>query len=76
MRRIVAAEFMSLDGVIEAPDRWHPPYFNDEMGAAQTAIQAETDTILLGRRTYEEFAGVWPNRTAADTRPSSSRRPR
>jgi dihydrofolate reductase len=69
MRKIVAAEFMSLDGVIEGPDKWHFPYFNDEMGAAQMAIQAETDTILLGRRTYEEFAGVWPNRTAADTGP-------
>ena len=33
MRKIVAGLFISLDGVIEAPDQWHFPYFNDEMGA-------------------------------------------
>ena len=32
MRKIVAGLFMSLDGVVEAPETWHFPYFNDEMG--------------------------------------------
>jgi dihydrofolate reductase len=60
MRKIVAGLFISLDGVTEAPDRWHFPYFNDEMGAAVQAQVDAADTMLLGRRTYEEFAGFWP----------------
>jgi dihydrofolate reductase len=61
MRKIVAGLFVSLDGVMEAPDQWHFPYFNDEMGAAVAAQMAAADTMLLGRRTYQEFAGYWPH---------------
>jgi dihydrofolate reductase len=61
MRKIVAGLFISLDGVVEAPDTWHFPYFNDEMGAAVTEQMAQGDTMLLGRRTYEEFASYWPH---------------
>ena len=61
MRKIVAGLFISLDGVVEAPETWHFPYFNDEMGQAVGAQIAESDTMLLGRRTYEEFASYWPN---------------
>ena len=61
MRKIAAGLFISLDGVVEAPEQWHFPYFNDEMGAIVGAQQAESDTMLLGRRTYEEFAAYWPN---------------
>jgi hypothetical protein len=42
--------FISLDGVIEAPDTWHFPYFNDEMGAAVGQLMAEGDATLLGGR--------------------------
>jgi dihydrofolate reductase len=63
MRKIVAGLFMSLDGVVEAPETWHFPYFNDEMGEAVASQMAEADTMLLGRRTYEEFAAYWPNQT-------------
>jgi dihydrofolate reductase len=66
MRKIIAGLFISLDGVVEAPDTWHFPYFNDEMGAAVGAQQAETDAILLGRRTYQEFAAFWPNASEAE----------
>lgn len=69
MRNIVAAEFLSLDGVMEAPNEWHSHYVNDEMAAAQAAQLAEWDTMLLGRRTYEEFAAVWPGRTSAEFGP-------
>jgi dihydrofolate reductase len=69
MRRIIAAEFMTLDGVTEAADQWHFPYVNEEMGAEQSALMADTDTMLLGRRTYEEFAVAWPSRTSADFGP-------
>ncbi|MFD7713636.1 dihydrofolate reductase family protein [Streptomyces sp. NPDC059785] len=65
MRKIVAELFISLDGVVETPDKWHFPYFNDEMGAAVGDTLGTTDTLLLGRRTYEVFAGAWPEREAA-----------
>jgi dihydrofolate reductase len=63
MRKIVAGLFISLDGVVEAPETWHFPYFNDEMGEAVSSQMAAADTMLLGRRTYEEFAAYWPNQT-------------
>jgi hypothetical protein len=43
--------FISLDGVIEAPETWHFPYFNDEMGAAVGQLMSEADATLLGMRT-------------------------
>jgi dihydrofolate reductase len=61
MRKIVAGLFISLDGVVEAPDQWHFPYFNDEMGEAVGSQIAAADTMLLGRRTYQEFADYWPH---------------
>jgi dihydrofolate reductase len=65
MRKITAGLFIALDGVVEAPDQWHFPYFNDEMGAAVGATLATTDTMLFGRKTYDSFAGAWPEREAA-----------
>ena len=64
MRKIIAGLFISLDGVVEAPETWHFPYFNDEMGEAVAAQAAGADTMLLGRRTYEEFAAFWPNQSS------------
>ncbi len=66
MRKIVAGLFISLDGVVEAPETWHFPYFDDEMGAAVAAQMAAADTLLLGRHTYEEFAAFWPNQSNDD----------
>ena len=63
MRKIVAGLFISLDGVVEAPETWHFPYFNDEMGDAVQSMMAGSDAMLLGRRTYEEFAAHWPTST-------------
>jgi dihydrofolate reductase len=65
MRKIVAGLFISLDGVVEAPDQWHFPYFNDQMGAAVGASLGDADTMLFGRVTYDSFAGAWPAREAA-----------
>ena len=64
MRRIVANLFISLDGVVEEPGDWHFPYFNDEMGAAVDAVLGSADTMLLGRKTYDDHAGAWPDREA------------
>lgn len=66
MRSLVAGLFISLDGVTEAPDRWHFPYFNEEMGQAVGANMERSDALLMGRRTYEEWAEYWPDETGAD----------
>ena len=64
MRKIIAGLFVSLDGVVEDPQDWHFPYFNDEMGAAVTATLGAADIVLFGRKTYDSFAGAWPEREA------------
>jgi dihydrofolate reductase len=74
--RIVVAEFMSLDGVVQAPggpdeDRdggfahggWSHPYFDPEvMGGFIAAGMAENTALLFGRRTWQGMAGAWPER--------------
>ena len=65
MRKITAGLFVSLDGVVEAPDQWHFPYFNEEMGAAVDRSLGQVDTMLFGRKTYDSFAGAWPEREEA-----------
>jgi dihydrofolate reductase len=65
MRKVTAGLFISLDGVIEDPQDWHFPYFSDEMGAAVDAQLGRSDTVLLGRKTYDSFAGAWPDRELA-----------
>jgi dihydrofolate reductase len=60
MRKIISSLFVSLGGVAEAPDTWHFPYFDDEMGNAVGAAMADCDAMLLGRVQYQEFAGYWP----------------
>lgn len=66
MRKIVAGLFISLDGVTESPEKWHFPYFDDAMGQAVGASIERTDAMLLGRRTYEEWASYWPGKTVDD----------
>ena len=66
MRKIVAGLFVSLDGVVESPDKWQFPYFNDEMGADVGAQMDAADAMLLGRVTYQEFASFWPDAPADD----------
>ena len=59
MRKIVIAEFIALDGVVEAPDRWHMPYVDEELFAAMWPAGSDVDTLLLGRVTYDSFAGAF-----------------
>ena len=63
MRRIVAAEYLSLDGVTESPDKWQFDVFDEDMGAAMNAHLAAEDAILLGRVTYEDWTPYWPTST-------------
>jgi dihydrofolate reductase len=58
---IQSSLFISVDGVIEAPETWHFPYFDDQMGAVVGELMGGNDATLLGRQTYEEFADYWPN---------------
>src|SRR5919199_1179600 len=75
MRKVVVNEFMSLDGVAQAPGGadedtsggfahggWHMRYMDDEL-AQRWVLEsiAEAGGLLLGRRTYEIFAAYWPN---------------
>ncbi|GIF11702.1 dihydrofolate reductase family protein [Actinoplanes teichomyceticus] len=59
MGKVVAVEYVTLDGVFEEP-AWSGPYFNDELGNWQDANLREADALLLGRRTYEGFKSAWP----------------
>ena len=63
MRKVVAAEFLSLDGVMESPDQWHFPYFNDEMGRAIGEGFEASDALLMGRVLYEEWVAFWPQQS-------------
>jgi dihydrofolate reductase len=76
MGKLVLFENVTLDGVMQAPGRpdedtrggfpyggWAVPYADPAMGKAAGESMATTGGILLGRRTYEDFYNVWPNRT-------------
>ncbi len=60
MRQISAGLFISLDGVVENPGQWGFQYMNDEMAKGISAGISKADTVLLGRKTYLEFAQLWP----------------
>ena len=61
MRKLIAFELVSLDGVIGAPSEWAFSYSDEEMQRENEAGMAASDALLLGRATYEEFASFWPN---------------
>jgi dihydrofolate reductase len=65
MRKLVVTEFMTLDGSIGAP-MWSFPYWGDDIAAFKGEETESSDTILLGRVTYEGFAASWPSRGDAD----------
>jgi len=66
MRKLVESTFVSLDGSIEDPQNWSPPYWDDEHRAYATKLLWDADALLLGRKTYEGFAQAWPPRAGAD----------
>lgn len=63
MRKVVSGLFISVDGVVEAPNLWQFDVFDEDMGAAMSAHLDSEDTILLGRVTYSEWAPYWPTST-------------
>ena len=62
MRKVVVAEFLSLDGVMDEP-AWTVPYWNDEIAKFKYDELFASDAHLLGRVTYQGFAAAWPSRT-------------
>jgi dihydrofolate reductase len=60
MRKIVVTEFVTLDGIMEAPNEWQGPYWNDDQGQFKSEELFAADAQLLGRVTYEGFAAAWP----------------
>ena len=77
MRDLLVTTFLSLDGVMQAPGGpdedpsgdfalggWSFHYFDDEVGAEMEQLMAEPFDLLLGRRTYDIFAGFWPSAPA------------
>ncbi len=63
MRKLVESTFMTLDGVIDNPQNWSPPYWDDEHNAYAQKLMAGADELLLGRKTYQGFAQAWPQRS-------------
>jgi dihydrofolate reductase len=63
--RLVATEYISLDGIFEEPGHWSRPFFNDEAGQFKWAELQASDALLLGRNTYEGFSAAWPKMTGA-----------
>lgn len=58
--RLVATEYISLDGVFEEPGHWSFPYFDEQAANFKQEELNEADAQLLGRKTYEGFAAAWP----------------
>jgi dihydrofolate reductase len=65
MAKLISTLFISLDGVAEIDESWHFPYFDDNMARAVTYDYDKVDALLLGRVTYDSFAGAWPEREEA-----------
>jgi dihydrofolate reductase len=66
MRKVVASELVSLDGVMGSPQEWAFSYSDDEMEQANASGMAASDALLLGRATYQEFASYWPYQNSAN----------
>jgi dihydrofolate reductase len=59
MGRIMAVEYLTLDGVFESPS-WTQPYFDDAVAAFQGEAMRWADALLLGRVTYDDMSKAWP----------------
>ena len=60
MRKLTAGLFHSIDGVVEAPFNFQFDRFDDELGAEMGRMMGVTDTVILGRVGYEDWAAYWP----------------
>lgn len=63
MRKVVVSEFVTLDGITEAPEEWSLAFWDDEIAQLKQDELFNSDALLLGRITYEGFAEAWPSRS-------------
>ncbi|TYB52989.1 hypothetical protein FXF51_50340 [Nonomuraea sp. PA05] len=63
MRKLVESTFVTLDGVISDPHVWGQPYWDEEHNGYSAKLLFGADALLLGRETYEGFAGAWAGRS-------------
>jgi len=62
MRKIIASTYLTLDGRVDDLREWAAPYDSEPVAAYHSSLLANSDGLLLGRRTYEIFAALWPPR--------------
>src|SRR2546426_736121 len=65
-RTLAATLFVSLDGVVESPEKWSFPFWSEETQRFKLDETRASDALLLGRVTYEGFAAAWPGRKDPD----------
>jgi dihydrofolate reductase len=70
LRTITAGLMVSVDGVVEAPETWTGPYFGPAVGQVVGSLMAASDTMLLGRVTYQTFEGAFSH--ASDENPMAA----
>jgi dihydrofolate reductase len=63
MRKLIAATYMTLDGRVDELQEWVTPYNSDPCVKFHSDLLANSGGLLLGRKTYEIFAMIWPART-------------
>lgn len=69
MRKVVSALFHSLDGAVESPDQWQFDSFDAELGELMTRTIGTIDDAVMGRVTYQEWAGYWPHSAPSEDNP-------
>ena len=62
MRRVIVSTYVTLDGVMEAPEKWSLKFWNDEHAKYAHDQLFASDALLMGRVVYEGFADSWPSR--------------
>ena len=65
MRKVIVSTYATLDGRVDEVQDWAPPYDDDEAARYHTDLLSNSDGLLLGRKTYELFAALWPSRSGA-----------
>ena len=75
MGKIVWNFIVTLDGVVESPDKWHFPYFDDAMSAIMAEGMATSAACMMGRRLYDEWSSYWPGRLRRSSDANDRQRP-
>lgn len=75
-RKVVASIYVTLDGYIDEPGEWSFPFWSEEAAQFKARELMASDALLLGRRTYEGFAAVWPTMEAGEFGEKMNRMPK